>query len=342
MYQNRQITLASHVYGTPTEDHFQIIETPIPEPAEGEILVRNLYFSIVPAIRGWLDGKGNYFPPIPLGGVIRGPSVGRVIKSNNKEYQVGDLVFGLNRWEDYSICDAKTILLAKLPPMNGLPISYFLGPLGSTGCTAYVGLHEIGHIQPKQTVVISAAAGGAGNMAGQIAKVRDCRVIGIVGSEEKAKMIVDDLGFDAAINYKTTEDIAGAVMKLAPEGVDIYYDNVGGRILNAMLLTMKVQGHIVCCGMIADYNRNENPNPITNLWQVVARQLTMQGYLMPTYHDKVPLIQTQIMEWIVEGKIKVVEDITRGLANTPKAFCRMMSGETTGKALVELDCPEES
>ncbi len=230
------------------------------------------------------------------------------------------------------ICDSSSIIISVTA---GLRFA-----LGGSGTTAYVGLHEIGHIQAGQTVVVSAAAGATGSMVGQIAKLRDCRVIGIVGSDEKARMIVDELGFDGAINYNTTGDIAAAVMELVPDGVDIYYDNVGGPILNAMLLTMKVQGHIVCCGMISDYNRTENPNPITNLWEVVARQLTMQGFLLFTYQDKAPAALDQLADWVAEGRIKVAEHITEGIANTPQAFCELMSGKTKGKALVQLDLPE--
>ena len=342
MPENRQITLTSHVQGIPTVENFSMIETPIPAPGEGEFLIRNLYFSLEPAIRGWLEGKENYFPPIPLGGVIRGPSVGRVVKSNHSDYVAGDIVFALNHWEDYSLCNAESILLEKLHPQGDTPISYYVGPLGGSGTTAYVGLHEIGRIQAGQTVVVSAAAGATGGMAGQIAKLRDCRVIGFVGSDEKARLITEEFGFDAAINYRTTEDLAGAVHELAPEGVDIYYDNVGGPILDAMLQTMKVQGRVVCCGMISDYNRSENPNPITHLWEVVARQLTLQGFLLHYYHDQVPAAQAQLAEWIAQGKIQVREHITRGIANTPDAFCELMSGRTTGKALVELDLPEQN
>jgi NADPH-dependent curcumin reductase CurA len=268
--------------------------------------------------------------------------VGRVVKSKLAGYEEGDIIFALNQWEDYSLCNADSILLEKLSVHPDMPLSYYVGPLGGSGTTAYVGLHDIGHIQPGQTVVISAAAGATGGIACQIAKMRNCRVIGIVGSDDKAQMIRDDFGVDATINYKTTPDLAAAVKALAPDGVDIYYDNVGGPILNAMLLTMKVQGRIVCCGMIADYNQFENPNPITNLWEVVARQLTLQGFLLFTYHDKVPAAQAQLAEWISAGNIKVVEDITTGIANTPQAFAKLMAGKTTGKALVALDLPEQA
>ena len=339
MQKNRQVVLASYASDAARVENFAMTESPIPQPGEGEFLIRNMYFSLEPAIRGWLDGKANYFPPIPIGGVIRGPSVGRVVASKNADFAPGDIVFALNHWEDYSICHSDAVLLEKLQPHGDTPISYYVGALGGAGATAYVGLHEIGKIQPGQTVVVSAAAGATGSMAGQIAKQRGCTVIGIVGSDEKAKLIVEQFGFDAAINYKT-DDIAAAVLAIAPEGADIYFDNVGGPVLNAMLVAMKVYGRIVGCGMISDYNRTENPNPITNLWEVVARQLTMQGFLLFSYHDQVPAAQAQLTEWINQGKIKVIEHITKGIANTPAAFCELMSGKTTGKALVEVDLIE--
>ena len=211
-----------------------------------------------------------------------------------------------------------------------------MGSLGGAGATAYIGLHEVGQIKAGQTVVVSAAAGATGSMAGQIAKLCGCKVIGIVGSDDKAELIVEQFGFDAAVNYKT-DDIAAAVMAIAPEGVDIYFDNVGGPVLNAMLKTMNVYGRIVACGMISDYNRTDNPNPITNLWEMVSRQLTMQGFLLPTYQDKVPAAMAQLEEWIRAGDITVLENITDGIVNTPKAFCELMSGKTVGKALVKVD-----
>ena len=333
---NRQVVLASYVIDAAKSENFAMSEGPIPEPAEGQFLLRNMYFSMEPAIRGWVDGKANYFEPIPIGGVIRGPSVGQVVKSRNSDFAEGEYVFALNQWEDYSICHSDAILLEKLKPEAGIPLSYYVGSLGGAGATAYIGLHEVGQIKAGQTVVVSAAAGATGSMAGQIAKLCGCKVIGIVGSDDKAELIVEQFGFDAAVNYKT-DDIAAAVMAIAPEGVDIYFDNVGGPVLNAMLKTMNVYGRIVACGMISDYNCTDNPNPITNLWEMVSRQLTMQGFLLPTYQDKVPAAMAQLEEWICAGVITVLENITDGIVNTPKAFCELMSGKTVGKALVKVD-----
>jgi hypothetical protein len=333
---NRQVVLASYVTDAAKPENFAMSEGSIPEPAEGEFLLRNMYFSMEPAIRGWVDGKANYFEPIPIGGVIRGPSVGQVVKSRNPDFAEGEYVFALNQWEDYSNCHSDAILLEKLKPEAGIPLSYYVGSLGGAGATAYIGLHEVGQIKAGQTVVVSAAAGATGSMAGQIAKLCGCKVIGIVGSDDKAELIVEQFGFDAAVNYKT-DDIAAAVMAIAPEGVDIYFDNVGGPVLNAMLKTMNVYGRIVACGMISDYNRTDNPNPITNLWEMVSRQLTMQGFLLPTYQDKVPAAMAQLEKWIRAGDITVLENITDGIVNTPKAFCELMSGKTVGKALVKVD-----
>ena len=333
---NRQVVLASFVTDAAKPENFAIAEGPMPEPSEGEFLLRNMYFSMEPAIRGWVDGKANYFEPIPIGGVIRGPSVGQVIKSKNPDFAEGEYVYALNQWEDYSLCHSEAILLEKLKPEPGIPLSYYVGSLGGAGATAYIGLREVGLIQAGQTVVVSAAAGATGSMAGQIARLAGCKVIGIVGSDNKAELIIEQFGFDAAVNYKT-EDVTEAVMAIAPEGVDIYFDNVGGPVLNAMLKTMKTYGRIVACGMISDYNRTDNPNPITNLWEMVSRQLTMQGFLLPTYQDEVPATMAELEGWIRAGDIKVLENITEGFDNTPKAFCELMSGGTVGKALVRVD-----
>lgn len=334
---NRQIVLRSWIRGEPTLEHFAQVQAPVPEPAAGEMLVRNLYFSLEPAIRGWLEGKANYFPPVPIGGVIRGPTAGRILRSNVVGFGAGELVFGLNRWEDYSIARADTVLLEKIDAEPGVPLSHYLGALGGSGQTAYVGLHEIGQIEPGQTVVVSAAAGAVGSMAGQIARLRGCRVIGIVGSAGKARLITEQLGFHSALNYRETADLTAAVTAIAPDGIDVYFDNVGGATLNAMLPTLKPQGRIVACGMISDYNRSDAPYPITNLWQVVARQLTMQGFLLFAYECLRPAARAQLGEWVRAGEIRVLEDITRGLANTPAAFSRLMTGKTCGKALVEVD-----
>ena len=334
---NRQIVLRSLVRGVPTPEHFAQSEAPIPEPSEGELLVKNEYLSLEPAIRGWLEGKTDYLPPIPIDGAIRGPTLGRVLKSRLAGFQQGELVYGLNHWEDYSIVRADTLLLEKVGPVPGRPVSYSLGVLGGSGKTAYVGLHEIGRIQPGQTVVVSAAAGAVGSAAGQIARLRGCRVIGIVGSAQKARLVTERLGFDAAVDYRETADVAAAVRALAPDGVDVYFDNVGGATLNAMLCTMKTGGRIIACGMVSEYNRSGDPYPITSLWQVVARQLTLQGFLLFSHEAARQTARATLEHWVAEDRLVVLEHITHGLAAAPAAFCELMAGKTVGKALVELE-----
>ncbi|MBL6696281.1 MAG: NADP-dependent oxidoreductase [Luminiphilus sp.] len=334
---NRQVVLKRHPNGVPLPEDFELVEGVTPEIGEGQMLVRNLYFSLEAAIRGWLDGKANYFEPIPLGGAIRGPSVAKVVASRLEGFHEGDIIFGLHHWEDYSLSDANTILLSKLDPAPDLPLSYYSGGLGGSGHTAYVGLHEIGKIQAGDTVVISAAAGATGSMATQIAKLRGCRVVGIVGGDDKAELITHQLGADAAINYKTCGDLAAAVMAACPEGVDVYFDNVGGKTLDAMLSCMNTFGRIIGCGMISDYNDQDNPTPIYNMWKLVEKELTLKGFLLYTYMEQVPAASAQLHEWVRAGKITVLENITEGLPKAGWAYSEMMRGATIGKNLVAMD-----
>ena len=334
---NRQMTLKSHPNGIPLPTDFELVERTAPTPGPGQMLVRNLYFSLEAAIRGWLDGKANYFEPIPLGGAIRGPSVARVMESNLEGYAPGDIIFGLHLWEDYSLSDANTILLAKLQPREGMPLSYYSGALGGSGQTAYVGLHTIGNIKAGDTVLISAAAGATGSMACQIAKLRGCKVVGIVGSEDKAKLITEQLGVDAAVNYKSTDDLQASIMAACPEGVDVYYDNVGGNTLNAALACMNSYGRIIGCGMISDYNDQDNPTPIFNMWKLVEKELTLRGFLLHSHVDQLPAALDQLHAWVESGDIKVLENITEGLPNAGWAYSEMMKGATIGKNLVKMD-----
>ena len=338
---NRQVVLKSHPKGVPLPEDFELIEGSIAEPGEGQMLVRNLFFSLEAAIRGWLDGKANYFEPIPLGGPIRGPSVARVVTSHLAGFERGDIIFGLHHWEDYSLSDANTILLSKLSPKPDIPLSYYSGGLGGSGHTAYVGLHEIGKIQAGETVLISAAAGATGSMATQIAKLKGCKVVGVAGGDQKVELITQTLGADAAINYKTCGDLTAAVTEVCPEGVDVYFDNVGGTILDAALQCMNTLGRVIGCGMISDYNDQDNPTPIYNMWKLVEKELTMKGFLLYTYMDKVPAASQQLHEWVRSGEIKILENITEGLPNAGWAYSEMMRGATIGKNLVAMDLSAE-
>ena len=334
---NRQVVLKKYPDGVPVPEDFELIEGTIAEPSEGQMLVRNLFFSLEAAIRSWLDGKANYFEPIPLGGAIRGPSVARVITSRLDGFEAGDLIFGLHHWEDYSLSDANTILLSKLSPEDDIPLSYYSGGLGGSGHTAYVGLHEIGNIQTGETVLISAAAGATGSMATQIAKLQGCKVVGVVGGDNKAELITQKLGADAAINYKTRGDLTAAINEACPEGVDVYFDNVGGKTLDAALQCMNTFGRVIGCGMIGDYNDQDNPTPVFNMWKLVEKELTLRGFLLYTYMDKVPAASAQLHEWVRSGEIHILENITEGLPNAGWAYSEMMRGATIGKNLVAMD-----
>ena len=339
--QNRQIVLKAHPQGAPAPEDFELSTCEAPTPGEGQMLVRNLFFSLEAAIRGWLDGKANYFEPIPLGGAIRGPSVAKVLTSHLSGFEAGDLIFGLHHWEDYSLSDANTILLSKLTPEADIPLSYYAGGLGGSGHTAYVGLHEIGKIQAGDTVVISAAAGATGSMATQIAKLRGCKVIGIAGGDNKCQLVTETLGADAAINYKTCENLADAIHDACPEGVDVYFDNVGGKTLDAVLNCMNTFGRIIGCGMIGDYNNQDNPTPLFNMWKLVEKELTLRGFLLYTYMDKVPAASTQLHHWVRSGELTVLENITEGLDNAGIAYSEMMRGATVGKNLVAMDLRDD-
>ena len=276
-------------------------------------------------------------PPIGIGEPIQSPTVGRVVRSNHPDYQEGEVLFGFNNWDDYVIVSDDTLLLDRLSPEEGMPLSYYVGALGGSGTTAYVGLHDVGGIQAGETVVISAAAGGVGSVAGQIARLRGCRVVGLVGSADKAAVVKDRLGFDEVINYREVPDLAAAVAEACPDGVDLYYDNVGGPTLDAMLVNMKSFGRIVACGMMAGYNQQDEPPPVRNLWEVVARQLRMQGFLLPFFPDSIPKGLEELHGWVRSGELQVLENVTHGLHRAPEAFCGLMAGSTVGKTLLELD-----
>lgn len=332
---NRRFLLASRPEGLPQPENFRMVEEAIPTPGANQILVQNLYLSVDPAIRGWLDDKESYFPPIPLGGVIKSMTVGKVIQSNNPDFAVGDHVSGLAAWEDYSVLGDAT-MLTRLPDDLDVPLSYFLTVLSPTGITAHVGVNEIAKAQAGETFVISAAAGAVGAIAGQIAKIRGCRVIGIAGSDEKCRWLRETLGFDGAVNYRTTKDLGAEIKALCPGGVDIYFDNVGGEILDAMLPQMKLHGRIAVCGMIADYNAGDAPYGVRNLWQLVVKRLNMRGFLTPDHGECFAGAYQDLARWVREGRLIVAEDLTTGFENTPRAFLRLFKGENIGKAIVQI------
>ncbi|WP_164844020.1 NADP-dependent oxidoreductase [Croceicoccus ponticola] len=343
MLQNRKVVLASRPDGNPKEDNFRIETGEAAEPGPGEMLVRVRAISMEPAIRGWLDDNDkNYFEPIPIGGTLMALSMGQVVKSNLEGYDPGDFVRGLMGWEDYTIVNADTVLLTKLDIAADMPLTYYVGVLGGSGQTPIVGLDVIGRMKPGETVVMSAAVGAVGHIGAQYAKHKGCRVVGIAGGPEKCRIALDEMGYDAVIDYKSTDDLDAAIREACPEGVDIYYDNVGGPTLDAMFNNMNTFGRIVCCGMIAGYNRADDPPPLYNAWQIVTRELELKGFLLYSYGEHLDAALETNIDGLRSGWLNYRENKMVGIANAPRLFCELMSGRTVGKSVLEMDLPERA
>ena len=333
--QQRRVVLARRPRGMPTPADFRVETAQLRELADGEMLVQNLYLSMDPAIRGFLDDRPSYLPPVAIGEAVRGMTLGRVAASRNKSMASGSIVRLLAAWEEFSIAPPDALGLDVVHTDTRVPLSTYMGALGPTGLTAYVGLHDIGHVEAGDTVVVSAAAGAVGSVVGQIAKLRGCRVVGIAGSAEKLELLMAQLGYDAAISHRDP-DLGTALQRACPDGIDIYFDNVGGRVLDTVLPLMAEQGRIVVCGMISDYNNQDSPQPILNLWQMVVKRLTMRGFLTYDHAASLPEAQRALVEWVMSGALKPTENITPGLESAPAALIRLLSGGTTGKTLVQL------
>lgn len=333
---NRQYYLASRPHGEPNDSHVAVRDVPVPEPAPGEVVLRNLYISLDPAIRGWMGDDPNYIEPIALGDAVRSSVIGRVLKSNNPDYAPGDVAMTMGGWEQYTTVQGAT--LNKLDDSAGIPLSLFLGVLGPTGLTAYFGLLEVGRPKSGETVLVSAAAGAVGSVVGQIAKMQGCRVVGMAGSDDKCAWLQNELGFDAAINYKTCGDYESAIRAACPEGVDVYFDNVGGEILDATLLCLNKFARVAVCGWISTYNVPNAPGP-TNLWQLVAESVTVQGFTVLDYLDRFGEGVGQLAEWVMAGKLQYREEIVDGLDNILPTFLRLFDGSNQGKLVIRL--PED-
>lgn len=339
---NRRVVLDSRPDGAPVPGNFRLTEGPMPQVGEGQMLVRVRALSMEPAIRGWLDDNDkNYFDPIPLGGVLRAPAVGQVVESRLPGFAPGDYMRGLTGWEDYSLVDKDTVLLQKLEIAPDMPLTHYVGVLGGSGLTSIVGLDRIGRMQPGETVVISAGVGAVGHVAAQYAKHRGCRTIGIVGGPDKSRFAREVIGYDAVIDYRAGGDLEAAISAACPEGADVYFDNVGGPTLDAMLNNMKSFGRIICCGMVSSYNCSDNPPALYNGWQIVARQLELKGFLLYSYNDDLPAALEINLEGLRSGWLRYVEHKKVGLAHAAELFCELMSGKTVGKSVLEMDLPEQ-
>jgi hypothetical protein len=330
---NRQITLAARPVGYPKLSDFKLISTPIPAPKTGEALVRTIYLSVDPYMRGRMNIGASYTAGVQIGEVMVGGVVGRVSESANANFQVGDIVVGNLGWQEYAVSNGDN--LRKVDPTLA-PISTTLGVLGMPGLTAYFGLLEIGKPRPEETVFVSGAAGAVGSIVGQIAKIHGCRVVGSAGSDAKVDYVVRELGFDAAFNYKTTEDYRAKLAELCPNGIDVYFDNVGGKITDAVFPRLNVKGRVVVCGQISQYNLEKPELAPRFLWDLIVKRARVQGFLSFEFADRNDEALRQLTEWLKRGKLKYRETIAEGLENAPAAFIGMLKGQNIGKQLVKV------
>jgi NADPH-dependent curcumin reductase CurA len=332
--QSLEIRLAERPTGWPTADTFAAAHVPVPEPADGQILVRNLVMSVDPYMRGRMDDVKSYAPPFQVGAALDGGAVGEVVTSTVDSLKPGDTVLHGLGWREYAVLDAKHAVTVDL---SVAPAGAYLGVLGMPGLTAYAGLVEVAAFQPGETVFVSGAAGAVGSVVGQIAKLKGAkRVIGSAGSAAKVAYLVDELGFDAAFNYKdgpVREQLAAA----APDGVDVYFDNVGGEHLEAALAVMNVHGRIAVCGMISQYNNTEAEPAPRNLIELVKKRIGIRGFLVRDHQHLREAFIGEVGGWVRDGKLRYQETVVNGLANAPEAFLGMMRGENTGKMLVTID-----
>ena len=329
---NRRITLAARPDGYPAEANFKLVEDKVPSPGPGQVLVRALYLSLDPYMRGRMSDAKSYAAPVPIGGVMEGGIVGRVIASENPKFAVGTLVEGRLGWQDYGLSDGRNI--RAVDPKAG-PLSYSLGVLGMPGLTAYFGLLDVCRPHAGDTVVVSAASGAVGQVVGQIAKIMDCRVVGIAGGAQKVDYITRELGFDVGIDYKSG-DLTSALAKACPDGVDCYFDNVGGKISDAVFAALAYRARIAICGQIALYNVDTPEPGSRNLRFMLVNRAVMEGFLVYDFTDRWPMGLKRLSRWVREGKIKYREDVVQGLENAPKAFLRLFDGSNFGKLVVKI------
>ncbi|MEH2241082.1 NADP-dependent oxidoreductase [Nostoc sp.] len=329
---NKQIILKSRPVGEPKESDFALVETPAPEPGEGEILSRTIYLSLDPYVRGSISVGKSYAAPVELGSVIVGGTVSQVIKSNHPQFQVGDFILSGNGWQTYAVSKGET--LRKLDPTQA-PLSYSLGILGMPGLTAYAALLDVGQPKEGETVVVSAGSGAVGAVAGQIAKIKGARVVGIVGSDEKRDYIVKELGFDVGINRKTQE-LDSALKAAAPNGIDVYYDNTAGVILETVLQQINLGARIPLVGLISEYNATSTP-PGPNLRPLLVKRALIKGFLVSDYQHRFNDFLRDVSGWLQSGKLKYKEDVVDGLENAPGAFIGLLRGENFGKLIVKVN-----
>jgi len=330
---NKQIRLASRPQGWVTNDNFTVSEEAIAKPGDGEVLIRNIFLSVDPYMRGRMNDIKSYVPPFQIGEVLQGGVVGQVVESRFDGIAEGDYVMGMLGWENFSISDGRA--LRKIPH-GAVPLSYHLGVLGMPGMTAYVGLMKIAAAKPDDKVFVSAASGAVGSVVGQLAKIHGCYVAGSAGSDDKVALLMDEFGYDDAFNYKTSESLAESVKKVCPRGVDVLFENVGGESFEAALWNMRDYGRVALCGMIADYNLEEpQPGP-RGMMLLIGRRLTIRGFIVTDHPDECEEYVGKAIGWLQEGKLTYRESIAEGVESAPQAFIDLLKGRNMGKQIVQL------
>jgi NADPH-dependent curcumin reductase CurA len=329
---NHQFRLAARPQGMVGREHFDYVEEPVPELQDGQVLVEVLYVSLDPAMRGWMAEGRSYIPPVEIGEVMRAGTVGRVLESRGAKLVPGDHVSGWLGVQEYAACEENAVFKIDT---DKVPLPTYLGALGMPGMTAYFGLLEVGAPKEGETVVVSGAAGAVGSVVGQIAKLKGCRVVGIAGGPDKCGWVVDDLGFDSAIDYKR-EDVNVALREQCPEGVDVYFDNVGGEILDAALARLARGARVVLCGAISQYNNLDAVTGPSNYMSLLVNRARMEGFVVIDYMGRAPEATREMAGWIAEGKLVAREDVVEGFESFPDALQKLFRGENVGKLVLKV------
>lgn len=341
---NRQWRLAQRPSGMIDEATFARHDAPAPSPGPGEVLIRNCYISVDPAMRGWLNDIASYVPPVQIDEVMRAHTVGQVVESKHDAYTPGEFVAGPGLWQDYYVAGRAALRGRGTPGFSvtrvpeGARPTWALGVLGLTGLTAYFGLLDVGRPRPGETVVVSGAAGATGSIAAQIAKIAGCRVIGIAGGEEKCRWLTEGLGLDAAIDYKS-ERVRRRLREVCPNGIDVFFDNVGGEILNDAISRIAQRGRVVLCGAISMYNATELPPGPSTYVQMIGQRARMEGFIIFDYEAEYPVATRHLLQWIEEGRIQVAEDLQEGFDDLPALLNGLYTGANLGKRIVKIAEP---
>jgi hypothetical protein len=326
---NRQIILAARPEGLPKPSDFRLVEAPVPELTDGQVLVKTNFLSVDPYMRGRISEAKSYAEPVQIGQVMVGGTVGTVAESRHPGYRPGEVVVGYWGWQEYAVSDGQGI---ERFDTSLAPMSTALGVLGMPGMTAYFGLLEIGKPKPGETVFVSGAAGAVGSLVGQIAKIKGCRVIGSAGSRQKVDYLIGELGFDAAFNYKDVIDYTDKLQEVCPNGIDVYFDNVGGPLTDAVFTQINVGARIVVCGQIDQYNATRPPRGLRLFWHLIVKQARAEGFLVRQFANRFREGQQQVAQWIKEGKVKHQETIVNGLEYAPAAFIGSFMARTSASS----------